>query len=192
MKDAQGYQLSTTTQAAGSSAAGFVPEAELVVPRWYATYTYPRHEKYVAQQLKERSIDSFLPLYRSSRRWRDRRKLVDLPLFPGYVFVRIALPQRLRVLEVQGVVRLVSFNGQPAALPEPEMEALRHGLGQQVCAQPHPFLRAGRRVRVARGPLAGSEGILARKKDKFRVVISLVAIMRSVAVEVDAGDVEPL
>jgi transcription antitermination factor NusG len=135
-------------------------------------------------------VECFLPLYRSWRRWKDRRKQVDLALFPGYVFVRIALQQRLRVLELPGVVRLVCFNGRPAPLPEQEILALRNALEQQTYAEPHPYLRIGRQVRVVHGPLAGTQGILVRKKDKVRVVISLDVLRRSVAVEVDGADVE--
>src|SRR5579863_3309940 len=119
---------------------------------WYALYTCPRHEKTVAQQIEERSIDCFLPLYRSVRRWKDRRKELELALFPGYVFVRIALQDKLHVLQVPGAVRLVTFNGQPAALPEQEIECLR----KKQCnsnLEPHPYLRVGRRVRVRSGPM---------------------------------------
>jgi transcription antitermination factor NusG len=167
------------------------PRTEQAVSQWYAAYTSPRHEKYVARQLDERSIDSFLPLYRAMRRWKDRRKQIELPLFPGYVFVHFDLQQRLRILGLPGVVRLVSFNGQPATLPEQDMDTLRRGLDLQIYAEPHPYLRVGRKVRVVHGPMAGAEGILVRKKDKFRLVISLEAIMRSIAVEVDAADVQP-
>ncbi len=157
---------------------------------WYAAYTCSRHEKHVSRQLQQRRIECFLPLYRSTRHWKDRRKQIELALFPGYVFVRIPLQERLRVLEVQGVVRFVSFNGSPARLPEQEIEALRDGLEQRVYAEPHPFLTVGCRVRVVRGPVAGMEGILIRRKHRVRVVISLDAIMQSVALEVDAADVE--
>jgi transcription antitermination factor NusG len=168
-----------------------LPGVEPSPSHWYAAYTCSRHEKYVAKQLEERRIECFLPLYRSWRRWKDRRKQIALALFPGYVFVRMVLPERLRVLELPGVVRLVSFNGQPAPLPEQDIEALRNGLNERIHAEPHPYLRVGRRVRVMHGPLAGTEGILVRKKHKFRLVISLDVIMRSVAIEVDAADVEP-
>ncbi len=168
------------------------PAPELRTEHWYAAYTCSRYEKCVARQLEERRVECFLPLYRSWRRWKDRRKQVDLALFPGYVFVRIAVQERLRVLELPGVVRLVSFNGQPAPLPEQDIEALRNGLEQRIYAEPHPYLRVGRKVRVVHGPLAGTQGILVRKKDKFRIVISLDVLMRSVAVEVDAADVESL
>jgi transcription antitermination factor NusG len=160
------------------------------VPRWYALYTNPRHEKVVARQLKERCVENFLPLYRTWHRWKDRRKQVELALFPGYVFVRIEEQNKLQVLNTPGAVNLVSFNGKLAALPEPEIEALRNALDNEICAEPYPFLRVGRKVRVVRGPMAGAEGILARKKDKFRVVISVEVLMRSVALEIDGTDLE--
>lgn len=158
--------------------------------QWFAVYTSARHERTVARQLEDRCIEKFLPLYRSWHRWKDRRKLVELALFPSYVFVKIEARDKLRVLEVPGVVSLVTFNGHLAALPEQEIDALRSGLDSGVYAEPCPYLRVGRRVRVAAGPLAGAEGILIKKKDKCRVVISLEVLMRSVAVEVDGTDLE--
>lgn len=158
--------------------------------RWYALYTTARHERVVARQLEERGIDTFLPLYKAWHRWKDRRKEVELALFPSYVFVRIEEEQKLRVLKVAGAVHVVSFNGKMAALPEREIEALRNALENQVYAEPCPYLRVGRKVRVKRGPMSGAEGILSRKKDKCRVVISVDVLMRSVAVEVDGSDLE--
>ncbi len=159
--------------------------------RWYAAYTHPRHEKRVAQQMEGNRIQCFLPVYKSVRRWKDRRKQLELPLFPGYVFVRIALRDRLQVLQLPGVVHLVSFNGKPAVLADSEIESLR-GLTQNYGVEPHPYLKAGRRVRVHSGPMAGVEGILVRRKEKFRVVLSIHLIQRSVAVEVDETEVEPV
>jgi transcription antitermination factor NusG len=159
---------------------------------WHVLYTCARHEKRVAQQIEQRSIACFLPLYRSVRRWKDRRKELDLALFPGYVFVRLALQDRLRVLQLPSAVRLVSFNGQPAVLPEAEVEQLRQRLSRGSCMEPHPYLCIGRRVRVCGGPMQGLEGIIVRRKDHCRVVFSLDLIMRSVAVEVDEADVEPI
>ena len=112
------------------NAACVVPTPALEIPNWYAVYTCARHEKYVARQLEERSIDVFLPLYRSWRRWKDRRKEIELALFPGYVFVRTVLQNRLTVLQLPGVVRFVSFNNRPVPLPVEEIEALRGGLEQ--------------------------------------------------------------
>jgi transcription antitermination factor NusG len=159
---------------------------------WYAAYTHSRHEKRVAQQLEARGIEHFLPLYRSVRRWKDRRKELDLVLFPGYIFVRLSLVDRLSVLRLPGVVRFVSFNGEPAALPGTDVEALRNGLTQGVRARHHPYLTAGRRVKVVNGPLAGAKGVLLRTKTNCRVVISIDAIMRSVSVEIDEADVMAL
>jgi len=158
---------------------------------WYALYTCPRHEKHVAQQMKERKISCFLPVYRSQRRWKDRRKELELALFPGYVFVQIALTDRLRVLQLAGAVRFVSFNGHPVPLPESEMVSLMKGMNSGARMEPHPYLTVGRRVRVRYGPFAQATGILVRRKDRFRVVLSLDLIMRSVSVEVDESDIEP-
>jgi transcription antitermination factor NusG len=160
--------------------------------RWYAIYTCARHEKRVSEQLERKSIERFLPLYEAEHRWKDRRVRVQLPLFPGYLFVHIPLAQKLKVLELPSVVRLVAFQGVPAALPEEEMAALRNGLEGNLRVEPHPYLKVGRRVRVVRGPLAGMDGILVRKKDRLRLVISIDLIMRSMAVEIDAADVEAL
>ena len=158
---------------------------------WYAVYTCANHEKRVAAELEARSVEHFLPQYSSVRRWKDRRVSLELPLFPGYVFVRLALRERLRALQISSVVRLVGFGGMPAALPDIEMEILRCGFSERLRAEPHPFLTAGRRVRMRTGPLAGLEGILLRRKNKTRFVISVELIQRSMAVEVDEGDLEP-
>jgi len=159
--------------------------------RWYATYVCSRHEKQVLSQLQERKISCFLPVYRSVRRWKDRRKELELVLFPGYVFVHIDLKDRLRILQLPSVVRFVSFNGQPAPLQDSEIEILSKGLASGIRAEPHPYLKVGQRAHVRSGPLAGANGILVRRKDKFRIVLSIDLIMRSVAVEVDEADVEP-
>lgn len=166
--------------------------ADYAESRWYAAYTSPRHEKKVALQMEGNRIECFLPLYRSVRRWKDRRKEIDLPLFPGYIFVRIALKNRLHVLQVPGVVQLVTFSGKPAVVPDAEIEALSKGLAGGLRAQPHPYLKVGKRVRVHSGPLSGAEGILVRRKEKFRIVLSIHLIQRSVAVEVDESEVEPM
>jgi transcriptional antiterminator NusG len=159
---------------------------------WYAAYTSANHEKRVAEQFARRSVEYFLPLYLAVRRWKDRRVQLHRPLFPGYVFVRLASQDRLRVLQVPGVAKLVGFRGTPTALPEVEIEALRISLLSGVRAEPHRYLTAGRRVKVRSGPLAGLEGILVRKKNSARFVISLDLIMRSVAVEIAGSEVEPV
>jgi len=171
--------------------AGLAPSAaDLQDERWYAAYTCANHEKRVAAQLLARSVEHVLPFYSSLRRWKDRRVVVDMPLFPGYVFVRLALCQRLRVLQIPSVVRLVGFGGQPHALADEEVALLRGCLGGAARFAPHPYLRAGSRVRIARGPLRGVEGILVRKKSRLRVVLSIDVIACSASVEVDSADLE--
>lgn len=160
--------------------------------RWYAAYTCPRHEKYVAHQLAERKIGSFLPLYSSVRRWKDRRKRLELPLFPGYVFVQMTEQNRLEVLRLPGVVQFVCFQGKPAPVASSEIEALRRGTTDSIVVRPHPYLQAGRKVRISNGPLAGAEGIFVRRKQKARLVISISLIQRSVSMEIGESDVEPL
>jgi transcription antitermination factor NusG len=175
--------------AEGAAVAHSVLQAQ---SHWYVAYTCARHEKRVAEQLTERAVEHFLPLYSSVRRWKERRVRLELPLFPGYVFVRLVLRDHLRVLQIPSVVRLVGFGGLPTALPDEQVEILRTGLAGQLRAEPHPFLTVGRRVRVVRGPLAEMEGIIVRKKKQIRFVVSLELIMRSVSVEMDTADVEPL
>ena len=165
--------------------------AEYLEPRWYAAYTSANHEKQVAEQLRVRSVEHFLPLYESLRRWKDRRVRLEMPLFAGYVFVRIALRERLRVLQLPSVVRLVGFGGHPIALADAEIQSLRSGLGPQLRAEPHPFLTVGRQVRIKSGPLAGLEGILLRRKGGYRVVVSIGLIQRSIIADTDIADVEP-
>lgn len=157
---------------------------------WYALYTAPRHEKRLAEQIQQQGVDCFLPLYRSVRRWKDRRKELALVLFPGYVFVRMVFQHRLRVLQLPGAVRLVTFNGQPATLPDAEIERLQRHISASGNLEPHPYLSVGRRIRLRSGPLKGLEGIILRTDDRCRIVLSIHLIMRSVAVEVDNADVE--
>jgi len=165
------------------------PDAETC---WYAVYTAPRHEKRVAQNLSLRGLNCFLPTYRSVRRWKDRRKELELVLFPGYLFVQITRENRLQVLQVPSVVSLISVNGQPAPIPDREIEGLRRVLSSPARVEPWAYLAVGQRVRIHGGPMAGLEGILMRRKESLRIVLSIELIMRSLSVEVDLADVEPL
>lgn len=160
-------------------------------PEWYAVYANVRHEKRVKECLDGRMVECYLPSYRSVRRWQDRRKEVEIPLFPGYLFVRIAYRSRLEVLTAPGVVHIVSFDSKPAPVREDEIEALRQALASGTNCEPHPYLKVGRRVRVRNGPLCGIEGTLIRRKEGYRLIISIEIIMRSIATEVDEADVEP-
>jgi len=183
-----------------ASAAQAIPENLVMAgsvcrstqPLWYAAYTAPNHEKRVAEQLDCRSIQHLLPTYESRRRWQDRYKILHLPLFPGYVFVRMALEDRLQVLTIPGVVHLVGVNHRPSPIPEPEIESVRTCMDRQLRLEPYPYLRVGRRVRVRNGALAGLEGVLVRKKNRHRLVLSLHLIERAVATEIEASDVVPL
>jgi transcription antitermination factor NusG len=159
---------------------------------WYVAYTCSNHEKCVAEQLERRAIEHFLPLYETVRKWKDRRKRMELPLFPGYIFIRFPLAERLRVLEIPSVVRLIGFNGPPLPLPDNDIWLLRSALQKRLCLEPHPYLTIGRRVRITRGTLAGLEGVLTRKKGLLRLVISIELIHRSAMIEVDSADVEPI
>jgi transcription antitermination factor NusG len=159
-------------------------------PQWYAAYTRSRHEKKVADELEQRCVECYLPSYTAAHQWKDRRMKVVLPLFPGYVFIRVALRERLKVVTVSGLVRLVGF-GQPVPLPEGDVERLRQLLSRNQ-AEPHPYLAPGSRVQICAGPLAGLEGRVLRNKGKLAFVVSVDLIMRSVAVEVSAADLEPL
>ncbi len=162
-----------------------------ISPRWFAVYTTPRHEKHVSEILSERQIETFLPLYRTNRQWQKSRPVVlELPLFPTYVFVRIARQSRGTILGTPGVLSIVGSPKEPWPLPDFEIDALRSGLLERRI-EPHPYLIVGERVRIKAGVMAGVEGVLVRKKNDLRVVLSLDTIMRSVAVEVDANDIEP-
>ena len=158
---------------------------------WFAAYTNSHHEKRVASHFGERQIESFLPLYLALHRWKNRCQVdLDLPLFPNYVFVHIDPRERVRVLEVPGVLSLVGFGRTLAPLSDFEIEALRSCAGRRKI-EPHPYLVIGERVRIKAGPMTGMEGVLVRKKSNFRVVLALDVIMQCVAVEVDADDLEP-
>ena len=162
-------------------------------PLWFAAYTSPRHEKRVEQYLCQREVEHYLPVYRTPRKWRNGLKVIlDLPLFPGYIFVRIKRTERVRVLEVPGVLALVGGTGrEPAPLPDADINALRSGLHLRH-AEPHPLLTVGQRARIRSGALAGLEGVVVRKKNSFRVVLTMDLIMQSIAVEVDGSELEPL
>lgn len=167
-----------------------VPGALDLTP-WYVAYARPRHEKHIAHQFEQRGIRSLVPLYTSVRRWKDRRKRLELPLFPCYVFVQIALQRRLDLLRLPGVVDLVSFQGKPAPVLTSEIETLQ-SLNAATMAHPYPYLQAGLKVRIRSGALKGLEGIFVRRRGQSRVVLSVSLIQRSVAIEIEDADVEPI
>ena len=157
---------------------------------WWVLYTRHQHEKTVAEVLSAKGFEVFLPLYESIRSWKDRAKLISLPLFPGYVFVRADLNRRLQVASTPGVHMILSRGDKIATVPESEIRAIRVTIEGSNQFEPHPFLKCGQRVRLKQGPLEGVEGILVRKKNVYRLVLSVDMLAQSVAVEVDAADVE--
>ena len=162
---------------------------QLPQSRWYASYTCSRREKQVAKAFGERGVECFLPLYEKVHHWSHDTRAVQLPLFPGYVFVHIAPGERLRVLEVPGVVRLVSFNGELAELPESEIETLRQGLEHGGLAEPYPYMKPGQQIEVLRGPFQGLRGTVVRPSNKHvQLVVSVDMLLRSVLLHVDAAD----
>ena len=158
---------------------------------WFALYTRHQHEKVVAEMLAAKGFEAFLPLYDSMRLWKDRKKMISLPLFPCYVFVRGPLERKLAMITTPGV-HMILYRGENVALiPGEEMLAIQMAVEGPFCVEPHPYLKCGERVRVKRGSLEGVEGVLVRKKNLYRLVLSVNMVAQSVAVEINAADVEP-
>ncbi|HVP53513.1 MAG TPA: UpxY family transcription antiterminator [Candidatus Eisenbacteria bacterium] len=157
-----------------------------------AAYTKARHETMVARQLEAKAVAHLLPTYVRESQWSDRVKRSMAPLFPSYVFVQVSDEERVRVLQTGGVVNIVSVAGKPAPLYEEEVAMLRACVERPHKFEPHPFLRLGQKVRVKKGPFAGWEGILTHKKNGARLVMSVEQIMRSVSVDLNGADVEPV
>jgi transcription antitermination factor NusG len=162
-------------------------EVVSIVPQWYATCTAPRHEKTAALHLQNRCVENYLATYASARSWNGRRVVIQAPLFPGYIFVRIRSNERMRVLETPGIISIVGFNGQLTPLPDCEIEALRVAL-QTRNTMPCPFLKEGKRVRITAGPMRGLEGVVLKQTRRLRMVVSIDSIMKSFEVELEAGD----
>jgi transcription elongation factor/antiterminator RfaH len=160
---------------------------------WYAIYTRPRHEKQVYEDLTNRNIEAFLPTYKVRRRWSDRYKIVEEPLFKNYLFVNVDYDRRYyETLRPYGAVAFVMFDDKPAEIPKEEIEAIRQLVTSTLPYDPHPYLKVGRKVRVRFGPLEGCEGVLVRKKGLARLVLSVHLLQQSVSAEVDSDTVEPL
>src|ERR1700722_6911714 len=164
--------------------------SEGILEHWFAAYTCSSQEKRVAQHLSVRRIEYFLPVHRKISRWRNgSRVLIERPLFPGYVFVKIDSRDKVRVLELPGVHSIVGSGRQPIPLPYEEIEALRHGM-HLLNAEPHPLLKFGEKVLIRKGPLQGMTGIVVRQKNSTRVILTVDLIMKSISVEVDGQDLE--
>ena len=159
-------------------------------PAWYAIWTRSRHEQVVREQLERKGLEAFLPTITRWSRWKDRKKQVEWPLFPGYCFVRFNPAERLPVLQCTGVVSIVSFDGDIVAIPEHEIEGIRTLLASELQFDPCPMIREGTMVQVTHGPLQGIVGRLVRKGAHARLILSVDLIGQAVSVEVDASDVK--
>ena len=159
-------------------------------PAWYALYTRHQHERMCAQILSSKGFEVFLPLQTSIHEWSDRSRKIHIPLFPSYIFLHGGLDRRLQLLTTPGVLWLVGFAGQPGAIRHEEIEAIRKVVERCPNVEPFPFLQCGDWVRVKSGPLEGIEGILVRKKNQSRLVLSVELLQKSAAVEIDAFSVE--
>jgi transcription antitermination factor NusG len=177
-------------QTRASSPARAGEDGAVANAHWYAIWTRSRHEQMVRDQLTQKAIEAFLPTVTRWSRWKDRRKKIDWPLFPGYCFARFDPIDRLAVLKCAGVVSIVGFEGgEPAPIPEQEIDGIRRLITSSLAYDPCPFIREGEMVEVVHGPLKGVVGRLVRKNDKARLVLSVDLIGQAVSVDVDAADV---
>lgn len=159
---------------------------------WYALHVRTRFEKVVARNLQGKGYEEFLPLYRRTSQWSDRKKEIELPLFPGYVFCRFNALQRMPILTIPGVNAVVGIGKTLMPVEERELNAIRAVLQSDTYCEPWPFLEVGQRVSVTRGPLEGTEGIVTMLKNKCRLVISVNLLQRSVAAEIDRDCLKPI
>jgi transcription termination/antitermination protein NusG len=159
---------------------------------WYAIWTRSRHEQLVREQLERKKVETFLPTITRWSRWKDRKKKIDWPLFPGYCFARFEIDDTLSILKCTGVVNIVSFDGKPAGIPPSELESIRLLVGSEMQFDACPMIHEGMLVEVVHGPLEGVTGRLLRKDSpKARLILSVDLIGQAVSVEVDAADVKP-
>lgn len=167
---------------------GFAAEG----PNWYAVHTKARHEKRVAAQFEEKQICTFLPLLRQIHKWSDRREKVEVPMFSCYAFVQMVptVEERLKVLRTPGVLCFVGCERQGTPIPHEQIESLRTAISEDIPCLPHPFVNAGRRVRIRGGSLDGVEGILVRQGTEQSLVVSVELLHRSVSIRVEGYDVE--
>jgi transcription antitermination factor NusG len=152
---------------------------------WYALRVRSNFEKRTAQYLEAHQYDILYPTYRDTRRWSDRVKQIDMPLFGGYVFCRLDINQRLPVLQAPGVVDVVSFGSNFVPVPDEQIDAIRTMMNSGLKVCPWPFVEVGEYVRLERGPLAGLEGFVTEVRNEYRLVISVPLLQRSIAAEVD-------
>jgi transcriptional antiterminator NusG len=167
---------------------------DIWTPRWYALYTRSRFEKKMLSELTDRNIEVFLPMREVLSRWKDRKKRIWIPLFPGYIFVNhVDTPEnRYKILNVPGAVRFVSVEGHAEPIPEEQIQSVRRFLESNIAIDPYPYMKVGSRVEIVAGPLKGIQGILVKKRGRFRFVLQVDLIRQAVSVEIDASDVRPI
>ncbi|HTW57363.1 MAG TPA: UpxY family transcription antiterminator [Terriglobales bacterium] len=184
--------MNTTNQIANAGGLQVPFSMTETEARWYAIRTRSRHEKVAARDLEAQGIPVFLPLATSMRQWSDRRTKVEMPLFPGYAFVRVDFlsGDRVRVLQATGVVSFVGPKPAEASIPDEQIESIRTILLRKVPIEDHPFLTVGQRIRVRSGSLSGVEGILVAVKGSRTLVISVEPIQRSVCIRLEDYEVE--
>jgi transcription antitermination factor NusG len=174
-----------------SELSSLSPDGEVKLP-WFALQVRARQEAGVGEQLKGQGYERFLPFYKVRKRWSDRIKEMEAPLFPGYLFCRFNPHDRLPILKTPGVIQIVGFNNTPAAVDDDEILSIQRLVASGVQHQPCPFLAVGDRVRISAGPLLGLEGLLTDIKGSHRLVLSVSLLQRSVAVEIDSAFITPL
>jgi transcription antitermination factor NusG len=167
---------------------------DVLTPKWYALYTRSRFEKKMLAELTDRSVEVFLPMREVLSRWKDRKKRIWIPLFPGYIFLNhVDTPEnRYRILNIPGAVRFVGFEGHANPIPDEQIESVRRFLEASIAVDPYPYMQVGTRVEVIAGPLKGIRGILVEKRGRFRFVIQVDLIRQAVSVEIDASDVRAI
>ncbi|MBI4848939.1 MAG: UpxY family transcription antiterminator [Nitrospirae bacterium] len=163
--------------------------------KWYAVHTRSRHEFQVYERLQLKGVEAFLPTVEKVRKWKDRKKLIAFPLFPGYLFVHISKSSQglLSVLKVKGVSRMLcTIPGEPDPIPDDQILALQKLIENKEALDPYPYLIEGQKVRIVKGPLSGVEGILVEKIDKHILVLSVDVLRQGVALTINASDVEKI
>jgi len=160
-------------------------------PKWYALAVKHQHERSAGEAFQSKGFETLVPLYRTTRRWSDRVRETDLPLFAGYVFCRFEYHDRVALLKTPGVWRIVGFGGTPTPIEDDEISAIQTMVESKVPIGPWPYLKPGDRVKVERGPLRGLEGTILREKDIQRLVISVELLRRSIAAEISPDAVIP-
>ena len=166
-------------------------EDKLYVPKWYAVHLKSHHENKVKKLLEGKGIETFLPVRRVTRKWSDRKKEIDFPLFPGYLFVHAPLVNKKLIVQTPSVVKMVGTR-EPEPMPAGHIESIKRFMEEEIQFDPYPYLIPGIAVEVMRGPLKGVHGVLAEKRGKHRLVVNVDLINNSIATEIDAADVQPV